>query len=156
MTYVFDTSPFSALFRNYYPNRFPTLWKHFDELIANESITSTREVAREIADGPIERLRDWAKENSEIFTTPTAAEAAFVAQIFAVPHFQQNVELQKILKGGKNADAFVIAKAQTIGATVVTIEQLKPNSVKIPNICSHFGIDCIDLEGFMEQEKWSF
>lgn len=156
MTYVFDTSPLSTLFRNFYPSRFPTLWQNFDELIGSDSITSTREVAREIADSSIDRLRDWATNQAHIFTTPTADETAFVGEIFSVHHFQQNIELQKLLRGGKNADAFVIAKARIIDATVVTVEQRKPNSVKIPNICDHFGIACIDLETFMEQEGWQF
>ena len=30
--YVFDNAPLSTLFKNYYPKRFPTLWKNFNEL----------------------------------------------------------------------------------------------------------------------------
>jgi Domain of unknown function (DUF4411) len=156
LTYVFDNSPFSTLFRNFYPSRFPTLWQRFDELVKNGEITSTREVAREIEDSGLERLRDWAADNGGVFTTPNAAETSFVAKIFAVPHFQQNIELQKILKGGKNADAFVVAKASVLKATVVTVEKPKPKSAKIPNICEHFGIGCMDLEQFMESEGWQF
>jgi Domain of unknown function (DUF4411) len=156
LTYVFDNSPFSALFRNFYPSRFPTLWQRFDELVADGEITSTREVAREIEDSAIERLRTWAADNGDVFTTPSVAETSFVATIFSVPHFQQNIEMQKILKGGKNADSFVIAKARVLKATVVTLEKPKPKSVKIPNICEHFGVKCIDLEQFMESEGWQF
>ncbi len=156
MTYVFDTSPFSNLFRNFYQKRFPTLWQHFDELIENGSITSTREVAREIEDGPIESLRNWAVKYEHIFTTPTGEEAAFIAEIFSVRHFQQSIEEKKLLKGGKHADAFVIAKAKINKCAVVTREGYKPKSAKIPNICEHFNIDCLDLEGFMEAEQWQF
>jgi hypothetical protein len=79
--YVFDNSPLSVLFRNYYRGRFPTLWKHFDELIEGGNIASTREVVREIEDSSIAELRDWAKNNSSIFASPTAAEGAFVAKL---------------------------------------------------------------------------
>jgi hypothetical protein len=154
--YVFDNSPLSVLFKNYYRGRFPTLWKHFDELIDGGNIASTREVVREIEDSSIAELRDWAKNNSSVFAIPIAAEGAFVAKIYSVAHFQQNIEQQKLLKGGRNADPFVIAKAATDGKTVVTMELLKANAAKIPNICKHFQIPCMTLEQFMEAEGWEF
>jgi hypothetical protein len=40
--------------------------------------------------------------------------------------------------------------------TVVAAERLKPNAVKVPNICAYFKIPCLDLEGFMESEGWEF
>ena len=156
MNYVLDTSPLSTLFRNFYRSRFPTLWERFDALIEQERIVSTREVAREIKDGPIDTLRDWAKDHENIFATPTAAEGSFVAQIYSVAHFQQNIEQQKLYKGGKNADAFVIAKAAIENASVVTMETFKPHAARIPNICEHFNVQCLTLEGFMENEGWQF
>jgi hypothetical protein len=56
VSYVFDNSPLSALFRNYYRRTFPTLWERFDQLVADNRLVSTREVFREIEDGPIESL----------------------------------------------------------------------------------------------------
>lgn len=79
-----------------------------------------------------------------------------MAKIYAVAHFQANIEKQKLYKGGRNADAFVVARAYAIGGTVVTAERLKSNAVKVPNICAHFKIPCLDLEGFMEREGWEF
>jgi hypothetical protein len=54
------------------------------------------------------------------------------------------------------ADPFVIACAKIHDGTVVTEEQFKPNAAKIPNVCQHFNIPCVDLEGFMKQQAWSF
>jgi Domain of unknown function (DUF4411) len=156
MTYAFDNSPLSVLFRNFYRNRFPTLWRRFDALVAGGEVLSTREVMREIEDGPIESLRTWAGNNEQIFSIPTAEEGAFVAEIFAIDHFQQNIERQKLLKGGHNADPFIVARAAVADCPVVTMEQLKPNSAKIPNICEHFDIECLTLEQFMEREGWQF
>ena len=156
MIYVFDNSPLSTLFRNYYRRRFPTLWRHFEELVDEGDIVSTREALREIEDGAVESLRVWAEQNNELFTMPNAEEGAFVAQIYAVRHFQQNIERQKMLKGGRNADPFIIAKAAVTERTVVTMERRQPNSAKIPNICDHFGIPCITLEDFVETEGWEF
>ena len=156
MSYVFDTSPLSVLFKNYYRQRFPSLWTRFDTIVAEGRLLSTREVLREIEDGPIESLRDWAASNHDLFATPTAAEGAFVANVYGVPHFQQNIEQQKILKGGRNADPFVIARAAVSEATVVTMELLRPHAAKIPNICDHFGVPWLSLEQFMEREAWVF
>lgn len=156
MTYVFDTNAFSQLFHSFYRSRFPSLWAHFDELIENGSITSTREVYREIEDDRVQSLREWAKDNKELFPTPTAAEASFVAQIFAVKHFQQMIEQKKLLKGGKNADPFVIARSKVLEGTVVTMEAEPKNGARIPNICRRFGIPCFSLEAFMEEEDWQF
>ena len=118
-------------------------------------VTSTREAFRELEDWGGEGL-EWAKLNPSLFVIPDAREGAFVAGIYAVRHFQSNIEKQKILRGGRNADPFLIARAASVGATVLTMEQHKPNAVKIPNICTHFKIPCLDLRGFMEKEDWVF
>ena len=62
-----------------------------------------------------------------------------------------------LVSGGKPvADPFVIARAKISGACVVTQEKKTDNAAKIPNVCDHFGIRCINLEGFMEKESWKF
>ena len=155
MKYVFDTGPFISLFTNFYPSTFVTLWRNFDALIGAGEIVSTREVLREIEDQDDE-LRRWAKDNKAVFTTPGAEEGAFVAGIYAVAHFQANIEQRKLIQGGRNADPFVIAKAAVSGASVVTLERLKPNAAKIPNICQHFDVPCLSLEAFMQEEGWKF
>jgi Domain of unknown function (DUF4411) len=156
VSYVFDNSPLSVLFKNFYRRAFRSLWERFDELVDNGDIVSTREVLREIEDRAPDNLQEWTKQHRALFTTPTAAEAEFVARIYRVTHFQQNIEQQKLLKGGRVADAFVIAKAAVDGSTVVTMELFKPNAVKIPNICRHFNVPCLTLEEFMEAEGWEF
>jgi hypothetical protein len=155
MIYVIDTSIISTLHRNYYRKRFPSLWKRFDGMIAEGQFTSTREALRELEDGGGEAY-EWAEKNNGLFITPDAKEGGVVAQIYAVKHFQANIERQKLLKGGKNADPFLIGRASCIGGTLLTTEQLKPNAAKIPNICEHFKIPCVDLERFMEIEGWEF
>lgn len=155
MIYVIDTSVVSALHRNYYRSRFPSLWERFDAMVAKGKFTSTREARRELEDGLAEAF-DWANANKHLFPAPTAEEAKFVVTIFGVKHFQGNIETQKLLKGGKNADPFLIARAKICDGTVLTMEQLKKNAAKIPNICDHFKIPCVNLERFMEIEGWTF
>lgn len=153
--YVFDTSPLSNLFRNFYRGRFPTLWNRFDVLVANGQITSTREVARELDRyGRVDE--NWMRDNRAIFAAPTAEEAEFVREIYNIAHFRQNIEVKKIQKGGLNADPFVVAKAAVNDSIVITLERMQPNAAKIPNICAHFNLQCFNLEEFMEEEGWQF
>ena len=154
--YVFDTNIISNLHKNYYRKHFVSLWKAFDKLVEDGKITSTRESYRELNNGTPGADTEWAKANETIFAVPDTKEAIFVSRIYSVPHFQANIEKQKLLKGGLNADAFIIARAYSIGGIVVTMEKFKQNAAKIPNICENFKIPCLDLEGFMENEQWEF
>lgn len=156
MSYVFDTSPFSTLFRNYYRKTFKSLWERFDALVDQGAIVSTREVSRELEGYADDVIKAWARQHHDLFTIPTAAEAKFVSNIFSIPNFRLNIEQQKLIKGGLVADPFVVAKAATSKLSVVTVEKCKPNAAKIPNICQHFGIRCLSLSEFMEAEKWEF
>lgn len=156
MTYVFDTSSFLVL-KNYYPSRFPTLWKGIEELVKAQSLISVREVLKELESyGERDFVLDWAKSNKEIFLIPTNAELGLVSQIFAVPHFQSLIGQRNILKGTPVADPFVIAVAKVRDGCVVTEETMKPNAAKIPNVCEHFGIEYTNIEGFMNKEGWTF
>ena len=49
-----------------------------------KKVLSTREVLREIEDGSLEALHNWAKANRHIFPEPTVDEAQFVAKIYSV------------------------------------------------------------------------
>lgn len=153
--YVLDTNVISHLHKHYYRSRFVSLWKNFDDLVASGKITSTREAYNELQDGAGADT-EWAKANAKLFATPDAKEGAFVAKIYSLPHFQANIERQKIMRGGRNADAFIIARAFAVGGIVVTKEKLKPHAVKIPNICNFFDVPHLDLEQFMEKEDWTF
>jgi hypothetical protein len=157
MIYVFDTSSLVVLFRYFYPDRFPSLWEKFESTIAHKEFISAREVINEINNyAYVDRLSDWANGNKELFPTPTEEELSFVTDIFAVDHFQNMIRRKERLQGKPVADPFVIAKAKIVQGTVVTQELWKDNSAKLPNVCDHFNIPCIDLENFMEKEDWTF
>lgn len=67
------------------------------------------------------------------------------------------IRRRELLQGGSVADPFVVARAKCLGdGCVVTTEKYSPNAAKIPNVCEHFGVDCTNLEEFMEREKWRF
>jgi len=156
MRYVFDSDSLINLFMHYYPRRFPTLWEQFDALVSGGELISVREVFNEIGSSE-DSLGTWAKEQKNIlFLETTVEEFKFVAEIFQVRHFQAMIRKQERLKGKPVADPFVIARAKILNACVVTQEKKTENAAKIPNVCDHFGIPCINLEGFMEKENWTF
>jgi hypothetical protein len=155
MIYVFDSNVLINLFKNYYRRRFPSLWQKFDEYVVRGQIVSVQEVLNEIGSRE-DPLSDWAKLNRRVFMQPSIEELAFVSEIFKVAHFQTLVRTEERLKGKPVADPFVIAKSKAIQGCVVTDELLKPNAAKIPNVCAHFGVACLNLEGFMEKENWTF
>jgi hypothetical protein len=155
MIYVFDTNSLSAL-DAYYPKVFTSFWAQFDAAASAGDIISTREVKAELDRSGLANVLAWARSNSAVFTTPSAAETAFVATILAVPHFQTLINSRAALNGTPVADPFVIACAKVKGGTVVTEEKPKPNSAKIPNVCAHFQVPCINLEMFMQTMGWTF
>ena len=120
--YVFDTMVFSQIFRFYYRRRFPSLWKRFEEMVGNKRITSTREVKRELNDFGNGVFQTELTEFTELFPTPTNFEEDFVTEIYEVPHFRQQFPQKNLLKGGRNADPWVIARATVLNGAVVRNE----------------------------------
>jgi hypothetical protein len=155
MIYIVDANSLSEL-NAYYPDIFKAFWMQFDAMVANGELISTREVRSEVERSGKDNILTWIKSHSQIFTMPTAQETAFVAQIFAIPHFHALIGQKALLRGTPVADPFVIACAKVNSGTVVTEEKLKPNAAKIPNVCAHFNIPCIDLGRFMRDQNWSF
>jgi predicted nucleic acid-binding protein len=153
--YVFDTGVFINLFRYYYRKRFPTLWEKFDLLVNESRIFSVREVFKEF-EKKDDDILEWAKKNSVLFKIPNTEELQFIREIFQNQHFQILVSEKVRGIASSSADGFLIASAKIHDAVLVTTEKYKPNSAKIPNVCEHFKIPCIDLEEFMEQESWEF
>jgi hypothetical protein len=165
MSYVFDTSSIRSL-QHFYPRVFKSIWDGLDDLVARQQLLATREVFNELVRQAVsEDVLKWVTSNKALFTTPTGPELQFVAEIFRIKHFQGLIGAQQRLKGTPVADPFVIACARINQATVVTEEGwqrggkplvLKLNAAKIPNVCAHFEIPCIDLEEFMHQQEWTF
>lgn len=165
MIYVFDTSSIRSL-QHFYPRVFTSIWEGLDGLVSAQRLVSTREVFNELERQAVSaEVLQWAKQNKPMFSTPSAAELQFVVTIFQIKHFQSLIGVQQRLKGTPVADPFVIACAKVRTGTVVTEEGWlrsgsaltpKPNAAKIPNVCAHFKVPCINLEEFMQQQGWTF
>jgi predicted nucleic acid-binding protein len=162
MIYVFDSSALIRMFTYYPPSVFPSVWEKFDEKIKQNQIFSAKEALKEIQASD-DRLAEWAKNNSEkIFLLPNSEEMKFVAEIFKVPHFEYLIGKKTIQIGGPCADPFLIAKAKILNGYVVTQDGfytnglIKENSSQLAPVCKHFGVNCVNLQQFMENEGWSW
>jgi len=155
MIYVFDSDSLIDLFKNFYLDRFPSLWERFDQIAKEGNFISVREVYNEIKERG-DRLSQWANEKQSLFQESSPDELAFVVEIFKVTHFQPLIRKKERLQGKFVADPLVIARGKILNGCVITQERKKPNAAKIPNVCEHFGIACSNLEGFMEKEGWIF
>jgi len=156
LLYVLDTSSFIVL-SHYFPERFPTFWRELDGLVVCGSVVSVREVRRELESQAAKpHLEAWIKDNASIFNVPTAAEAEVVAEIFKVPRFSDLVKRKQLLRGLPVADPFVIAHAKVHEGCVVTEESDRSDAVRIPAVCRHVGVKCMNLEALMAQENMRY
>lgn len=156
MRYVFDTNSFSEL-SSYYPAVFPSFWSKFDACVAAGRIVSVKEVLREMGRGVRSpHVQQWMNSHKSIFLPPGPGEGEFVKDILANPRFQALIRQKNVLEGWPAADPFIIAAAKVQGACVVTQETVKDNAAKIPTACGFYGVNCINLEGFLAAEGWVF
>ena len=158
MIYVFDTSSLIVLFRNFYPENFPSLWKKFNQSARQGNYLSVKEVKRETDSyHQSDDLKKWASSNKRFFQIPTLDETKFISKIFTdVPHFKGLVNSKNLLSGNPVADPFVIAKAYRWKGCVVSEEKFKENASNIPNVCKKFEIKHKSLREFMKSEGWKF
>jgi hypothetical protein len=151
--YVIDMSALVQLWqpRYYKRNVFPGLWKNYDELVEAGRLVSVREVRLEVERGN-DDLVAWAKQHSHLFHAYTPEQYAIAGSI-------QNdfPGLVDVTKETPDADPFVIAKAKSEGATVVSCEGPgTPAKPSIPYVCRKLGVRHLDLVGMFEDLGWSF
>lgn len=156
MIYVFDTSSINIL-KDYYPKSHRAFWRNFTAMIEAGNIISVREVYKEL-DGKVDRphIQEWIQNNRNIFLPLSSEETLFVREIFSVSHFKYLLKPRSVLTSRPIADPFVIAAAKLRQGCVITEEEKKDNAAKIPNVCEHFGVECDNLEGFLQRQGWEF
>lgn len=152
MPYCFDTSALLQCWARYYPiDVFPGLWDRLATMIEDGEIQSPDEVGREIAkkdDG----LNEWVKEHAQLLVPLDDETQRATAEVLgAFP------ELVKELSGRNQADPFVVALARVRSVTVVSEEkggsQARP---RIPMVCEHFEVRCMDVVSFIRDRGWTF
>jgi len=153
--YSMDTSGWmDGWTRHYPPGVFPSLWDRLTELVAAGQIKSSEEVYIEI-EAKDDTLHSWIKERKKDLLVPLDEEI----QTIATELLSDHPRLVDTLKGRSQADPFVIATAERLGATVVTGERSSHNLAKpkIPDVCHARGkVRCISFLEMLQELEWKF
>ena len=155
MEYCLDTSVFIQASRAYYAfDLAPGFWIALQQYAERKALTSPMAVFTELAKGNDE-LAKWAKVNKGfLFVEPDDKVIEVFRQIadFSTSRYDDEHWVREFLAG---ADPWVIAQAKAHNLVVVAMEvnkgseELNPKTkrirgkLKIPNMCSHFGVKSI-------------
>lgn len=151
--YIIDTSCLTQAHRVYYPfDIAPSFWDFMKFHFTNGNFIYTNKVAFEIARGN-DALTNWAQ--SQI---PSSAELDCHADANIMAHYgnimswgnghsQYSSLAKSDFSDFDNADPFAVATALTKSAIVISQEISALSSkknIKLPDVCSQFGISHID------------
>lgn len=149
--YCIDTSSLVEASTRYYPpDNFPSLWERLEALILDGRLYAPEEVQGEIAKQD-DYLKEWGRTHNGLFVPLDQEQLVEVSRIEAT--FERLVDT---VRGRSAADPWVIALAKVKGYTVVSQERKAPRKIKIPDVCEHYGIDCVTLVEFIRHEQWTF
>ena len=148
--YLIDTNVFRPLYNFIYDDVFPEIWDGISILIEQNKFVSVAEVKKEYDYQLSHRSAAvaFSKENSHLFLKPGPEDAYMLREIYKIPEFQ--LKPKEIKNKKSHADAFLVAKAKVLNGCVVTDESPRSKEpAKIPNICMHFGVNCMTMHEFM-------
>ncbi len=158
--YVIDTSSFVDLNRHHPIDVFPSVWANLESLSKKGLLVAPVEVLHEINERDDE-LALWAKNNYELFRTPTKKQIEILREI--LKNYPALVKEDRKY----DADVWVVSLAVEIAREpqqtiiqikkiVVTEEKLRGDKIKIPYICQKYGIESIGIIEMLRIEGWKF
>ena len=156
--YSIDTNVFIDWWtRRYPPDVFPSVQRAIDGLAASGKIFAPERVLDEINFVGSSTLKQWAKNNKNIFAphdTQLQTEANSIQ--FTYPDFIDTTTPYD------EADRWIIALAKVKGYIVVThetsVRQKKnpPRKLFIPDVCRAMNVRCIEFLELLRNEKFVF
>jgi hypothetical protein len=153
VSFTLDSNILIGLIRTYPRDIFGSLWDSIESAVDEEGVCICEAVLREVHRGGDE-LHSWAQGVAGFVCRVTDGELATVASIAAEHPDWVRAQVNE-------ADPFVIAHAKAEGSVVVTEENLKgpgtlDKNLKIPNVASEHGVQCIKFFQFVRAHGWSF
>lgn len=150
-TYFIDPSSLIYCQRNYPIDIFPGIWDGLSALIGAGRLIAHDEVWIEFNKGTgflITWAADW---QAELSMPADAAQVGVIQQIardFAMANYTTIVE--------HRADPWVVALAKTRSCCVVSQEKgVSHPFPKIPQMCSHYGVNHMSMFDLMRAESWT-
>lgn len=153
MVYILDTNIIRKLFFQF-PKKgklFESVWDSLLKGIENGSFISVDECFNELERQFSKDVKafNWINERKSMFKTPDNEESKILSDLFNNAKFRESIHKKNILENRPSADAYIVAKGKRLNATVVTAEELKPNSANLPNLCQALNVPCIGYDDFM-------
>lgn len=159
MKYLLDSNTFIQAKNQYYGMEFcPGYWDWLDVKFADGEVCSIEFVGKELEAGNDE-LASWVKQRGVHFIKH---EDEHTQEVFAeIVNFVMSQDFGPAYRDSflAKGDPWLIAKAITLGATLVTHEAtVSPatKKVKIPNICNQFSVPCISTFDLLNELKPRF
>ena len=125
----------------------PRFWNILEEMVHDGRLACPALVYSELQ-GVSDDLATWVRDhkNSGMFVDPdVSVQKKFqIISTYTTEHYPDNLPRKRFLD---RADPWTIAHAMAKGGTVVTLEKInkaRSSKVKIPNVCEHFNIPCVD------------
>lgn len=142
MIFCLDSNALIEPWNKYYSPKISNYFDILEQLIDEERIFCTEEVAQEIKKGD-DHLYKWLKKNESKFVKGINSDVQTkVRQILL-----QFPNLIDSRKQRSMADPWVIAHAWSVNAVIVTKEYPTDSikkKCKIPDVCRYFDIGCMD------------
>jgi len=139
--YCLDSNALIEPWNKYYSPKISNYFEILEQLIEEERIFCTEEVALEIKRGD-DLLYHWLKKNESTFVKGIDSDVQNkVRQILSqFPHLIDSKKQRSM------ADPWVIAHAWSLNAIVVTKEYPTDSikKCKIPDVCKYYNIKCMD------------
>ena len=156
VVYSLDTSALFAAFNERYPiANFPAFWCKIVELIRNDRLKMAEIAFLEgLKD---EGIDEWCKENRLRAGLRWATDDAIQRKVTEI--LSEFPTLLDDRRGKSGADPWVIALAM-ISQNCIVVTEEKPTDTarrpKIPDVCTHFNVQCIQVVELVQIENWVF
>ncbi|MEO5376400.1 MAG: DUF4411 family protein [Magnetococcus sp. DMHC-6] len=159
--YLLDSNVFIEAKNLYYGfDICPGFWDWMDDAVQQRTATSIVKVYDELAKGKDE-LAEWVKDRKHngffLAVSDVATQQAF-SQVMSFVQQAPYTEAAKAKFSGC-ADPWLIAKAISLKATIVTHEKFEPGSKKrvlIPNVCQKFNLTYMNTFDLLRECAASF
>lgn len=154
MTYILDTNIFRKLL-DHFPRKgklFTVVWENIETGIITGEYISVDECYNEMTRHYSEKSEnyEWLKNHKKMFLSPTNEESLILKDLFLNKKMQESIHSKNILLNRPSADPYLVAKAKSLNAVIVTEEKFKPNSAQLPNLCEALGVKWITYDDFMD------
>ncbi|AZS50676.1 DUF4411 family protein [Entomomonas moraniae] len=161
--YLIDSNIFIDAQNNYYRRQFcPAFWDFIDAQFEKGHFRSIISVYIELQKQD-DNVAEWIKNRKSYFL-PIDDETTQI-NFAAINSYVEDYYLpinpdrarKQINKFADGADPFLIAKALTLGAKIITHEKYikdpKCFTPKIPTICKEFNVECVNLFDFLNNSE---